>query len=57
MTQADIHELRELYRTARIAGHETRYERLCYATREFLKAHPNTPQVYKTVDLETRVFG
>jgi len=39
-TEADKHELAELYHTARTAGKESRYDRMLWATEEFVKAHP-----------------
>lgn len=41
----DIHELTRLWHTARIALDDpSRYERLCWAAREYHKAHPEVSE-------------
>ena len=43
------YELTTLYHTARIAGAESRYDRLCWVASEYVKTHPSiTPtRAYK----------
>ena len=58
ITQAEIAELVSLYHLAQtglasIAGVPSKYDRMCWAAREFARLHPETPAVraYKALDV------
>jgi len=52
ITQTEVHELVEGYHTARVAGHETRYDRMCWSVRMFVKEHPDVKGIraYKALE-------
>lgn len=57
-SEAERLELIELFQTARIAGKETRFDRLRWAASEFVKVHPewSSTNAFIAVDNATR-FG
>ena len=57
-TGPERRELIELFHTARIAGKETRFDRLRWAANEFVKVHPEwtSTRAFIAVDNATR-FG
>jgi len=56
-SQNDIHILLDLWRTSRVAGATSRYERLQWASREWDKTHPGEKLIaYKELDRLTRGY-
>ena len=58
ITQTEKSELVELYHVAKVAGHTSRYDRLCYAVNNFMREHnldSNGCRIYVIADNATRI--